>query len=185
MPAAGTPTGSSLPLHGVVGALPISGVLSNGDPLPQPVYDTKHNLHQTGLKPNTAYVNTIPNGREAEYLGAATNINPRNTQALTLLGRAGLQRKDYAAARSALERAVLEDGDNWQPHNLLADTYLHQGNYDRARDEAHVAIEKGKAQASPAELVLGEALVNLGQDKEGVEALNRFLDEMPRHPMAR
>jgi len=123
-------------------------------------------------------------GRAAEYLGAATNINPRNTQALTLLGRAGLQRKDYAAARSALERAVLEDGDNWQLHNLLADTYLHQGNYDRARDEAHVAIEKGKAQASPAELVLGEALVNLGQDKEGAEALNRFLEEMPRHPMA-
>ena len=123
-------------------------------------------------------------GRAAGYLSAAANINPRNTQALTLLGRAGLQQKDYPAARSALERAVLEDGDNWQPHNLLADTYLHQGNYDRARDEAHVAIEKGKAHASPAELVLGEALVNLGHDKEGVEALNRFLQESPLHPMA-
>jgi tetratricopeptide (TPR) repeat protein len=123
-------------------------------------------------------------GRAADYLRAATNINPKNAQALTLLGRAGLQRKDYPAARSALERAVLEDGDNWQPHNLLADAYLHQGNYDRARDEAHVAIEKGKAHASPAELVLGEALVNLGRDKEGMEALNRFLEESPLHPMA-
>jgi tetratricopeptide (TPR) repeat protein len=123
-------------------------------------------------------------GRAAEYLGAATHINPKNSQALTLLGRAGLQQKDYPAARSALERAVLEDGDNWQPHNLLADACLHQGNYDRARDEAHVALEKGKAQASPAELVLGEALVNLGNNKEGVEALNRFLVESPRHPMA-
>ena len=123
-------------------------------------------------------------GRAADYLRAATNINPRNTQALTLLGRAGLQQKDYPAARSALERAVLADGENWQVHNLLADTYLHQGNYDRARDEAHVAIEKGKDHASPAELVLGEALVNLGDNKEGVEALNRFLEESPRHPMA-
>jgi len=123
-------------------------------------------------------------GRAADYLRAATNINPRNAQALTLLGRAGLQEKDYPAARSALERAVLEDGNNWQPHNLLADTYLHQGNYDRARDEAQVAIEKGKALAGPAELVLGEALVNLGNNKEGVEALNRFLEESPRHPMA-
>lgn len=123
-------------------------------------------------------------GRATDYLRAASNINPRNTQALTLLGQAGLQQKDYPAARSALERAVLEDGNNWQPHNLLADTYLHQGNYDRARDEAHVAIEKGKALASPAELVLGEALVNLGNNKEGVEALNRFLEESPRHPMA-
>ena len=123
-------------------------------------------------------------GRAADYLLAASNINPRNTQALTLLGRARLQQKDYPAARWALERAVLEDGNNWQPHNLLADTYLHQGNYDGARDEAHVAIEKGKALASPAELALGEALVNLGNNKEGLEALNRFLEESPRHPMA-
>ena len=123
-------------------------------------------------------------GRAGDYLRSATNINPRNTQALTLLGRAGLQRHDYPAARSALELAVMEDGDNWQPHNLLADTYLHQGNYNRARDEARVAIEKGKAHASPAELVLGEALVNLGNNKEGVEALNRFLQEAPLHPMA-
>jgi tetratricopeptide (TPR) repeat protein len=123
-------------------------------------------------------------GRAADYLRAASTMNARNTQALTLLGRAGLQQRDYPAARSALERAVLEDGDNWQPHNLLADTYLHQGDYGRARDEARVAIEKGKNHASPAELVLGEALVNLGQDKEGVEALNRFLRESPLHPMA-
>lgn len=123
-------------------------------------------------------------GRAADYLRAATNINPKNTQALTLLGQAGLQRQDYPAARSALERAVIEDGENWQPHNLLADTYLHQGNYVRARDEARVAIEKGKTHASPAELVLGEALVNLGHDEEGVEALNKFLQESPLHPMA-
>jgi tetratricopeptide (TPR) repeat protein len=123
-------------------------------------------------------------GRAADYLRAATNINPKNPQALTLLGQAGLQRQDYPAARSALERAVIEDGENWQPHNLLADTYLHQGNYVRARDEARVAIEKGKTHASPAELVLGEALVNLGLDKEGVEALNKFLEGSPLHPMA-
>ena len=123
-------------------------------------------------------------GRAADYLRSATTINPSNAQALTLLGRAGLQQRDYPAARSALERAVLEDGENWQPHNLLADTYLHQGNYDRACDESRLAIEKGKAHASPAQLVLGEALVSLGKDKEGVAALNRFLEESPLHPMA-
>jgi hypothetical protein len=122
--------------------------------------------------------------RAADYLRAATNINPRNKQALTLLGRAGLQQKDYPAARGALERAVIEDADNWQPHDLLANTYLHQGNFDRARDEARVAIEKGKGHDSPAQLVLGEALVSLGDDKAGVQALNRFLEESPLHPMA-
>jgi tetratricopeptide (TPR) repeat protein len=123
-------------------------------------------------------------GRAADYLRAAANINPRNKQALTLLGRTGLQKRDYPAARSALEQAVMLDGDNWQPHDLLADAYLHQGNFDRARDEARVAIEKGKTRASPAQLVLGEALVSLGDDKAGIEALKRFLQESPLHPMA-
>jgi tetratricopeptide (TPR) repeat protein len=123
-------------------------------------------------------------GRAADYLRAAANINPRNSQALTLLGRTGLQRQDYPAARSALEQAVLLDGDNWQPHNLLADAFLHLRNFDRARDEAHVAIEKGKTNASAAELVLGEALVSLGDDQLGVDALNRFLQASPLHPMA-
>jgi tetratricopeptide (TPR) repeat protein len=119
----------------------------------------------------------------ATYLGAATNLNPHNAQALTLLGRTGLERQDYPAARSALEQAVLADADNWLPHNLLADTYLHQQNYDKARAEAEIAITKGKSTASPAQLVLGQALVSMGHDEEAIQALNVFLQESPRHPM--
>jgi len=118
------------------------------------------------------------------YLSTATNLSPHNAQALTLLGRAGLERRDYPAARSALEQAVLADAENWVPHNLLADTYLHQKEYGKSRDEAQVAIAKGKNAASPAQLVLGEALVNLGQEREGVQALNVFLQESPQHPIA-
>ena len=40
------------------------------------------------------------------YLGLAATLNPGNAQALTLLGRAGLERGDYPAAQSALEQAV-------------------------------------------------------------------------------
>ena len=118
------------------------------------------------------------------YLGTATTLNPHNAQALTLLGRTGLERKDYPAARSALEQAVLADAENWLPHNLLADTYLHQKNYDKARDEAQVAISKGKDAASPAQLVLGQALIDLGDNQEGIQALNVFLTESPKHPVA-
>ncbi len=118
------------------------------------------------------------------YLGTAANLNPHNVQALTLLGRTGLERQDYPAARSALEQAVLADSENWLPHNLLADTYLHQQNYDKARDEAQIAISKGKSTASSAQLVLGQALVSMGHDQEAIQALNVFLQESPRHPMA-
>jgi tetratricopeptide (TPR) repeat protein len=118
------------------------------------------------------------------YLGTAANLSPHNAQALTLLGRTGLEREDYPAARSALEQAVLADSDNWLPHNLLADAYLRQKSYDKARDEAQTAISKGKDAASSAQLVLGEALVGLGHDQEAVRALNEFLEQSPRHPMA-
>ena len=118
------------------------------------------------------------------YLSTATTLNPHNSQALTLLGRTGLERRDYPTARSALEQAVLSDAENWVPHDLLADAYLHQKNYAKARDEAQVAISKGKNAAGSAELVLGEALVNLGQPQEGVQALKAFLEESPRHPVA-
>jgi tetratricopeptide (TPR) repeat protein len=123
-------------------------------------------------------------GRAGSYLDTATKMNPGNGQALTLLGRTGLERHDYPVARSALEQAVLADAENWLPHNLLADTYLHEKNYAKAADEAEIAVTKGKDAAGPAQLVLGEALVNLGRNQEGVQALNIFLQQSPQQPVA-
>jgi tetratricopeptide (TPR) repeat protein len=127
-------------------------------------------------------------GQAGNYLGTAASLSPHNAQALTLLGRAGLERHDYPAARSELEEAVLADAENWLPHNLLADAYLHQKDYGKARDEAQIALIKGQRESSgvtsPARLVLGQALVGLGHDQEGIQALTAFLDESPRHPLA-
>ena len=122
------------------------------------------------------------------YLITAAELSPHNAQTLNLLGRTHLARNDYPEARSALERAVLEDADNWLTHNLLADTYFRQKNYDQARDEAQIAISKatksGKVSTSPAQLVLGLAFVGLGQEQDGIQALNVFLRQSPLHPMA-
>jgi len=118
------------------------------------------------------------------YLGTASNLNPHNAQTLTLLGRTGLERRDYPGARSALEQAILADPDNWLPHHLLADAYLHQRDYGQARDQAQIAITEGKTNARPAQLVLGQALANLGRDQDAIRALNTFLEESPQHPMA-
>jgi len=122
--------------------------------------------------------------RAITYLSASTSANPRNAQALTLLGRASLERSDYPVARSALEQAILADPDNWLPHNLLADAYLHEKNYPRAREEAQVSISKGKNVAISSQLILGEALLNLGQSVEGLQALKQFVQGAPQNPMA-
>jgi tetratricopeptide (TPR) repeat protein len=118
------------------------------------------------------------------YLSTAAALKPNNVQTLTLLGRSGLEQQNYPAARSALESAIAADAESWLPHDLLADAYLRQKDYGKARDEAQSAIEKGKAAASAAQLVLGQALVGLGRDEEAIQALNAFLQASPRHPMA-
>jgi len=118
------------------------------------------------------------------FLGTAATLNPRDVQSLTLLGRLGLQREDYVAASSVLEKAVAADSEYWMAHDLLAGTYLKQKKYDQARQQAELAIEKGKGGATSARLVLGQALVNLGQKKEGIDALKSYLKDSPKSPTA-
>ena len=124
----------------------------------------------------------------ATYLGTAASLSPHNGQALTLLGRADLALGNNMAAKSALEKAVLADDDNWLPHNLLADTYLLQKDYAKARDEALTAIAKGqrmgKGVAAAAQVVLGEALVGLGKRDDAIQAFNAFLTDSPQNPLA-
>ena len=121
------------------------------------------------------------------YLAATASLSPHDAQALTLLGRTELAQEHFPAAKSTLERAVLADDENWLPHDLLADVYLHQKDYGKARDEAQIAITKGqkdgKTIASPAELVLGQALIGLRRQQEAIQALEAFLKDSPQNPM--
>ena len=118
------------------------------------------------------------------YLDTAAKLSPHNPQTLALLGRTKLERQDYPAARSALEEAVMADAENWLPHGLLADTYLHERDYDKAHEEAQIALKKGKDAAGSMQLVLGESLIGLGRDQEATQVLNSFLEASPHHPMA-
>jgi len=118
------------------------------------------------------------------YLSRAASLNPRREQFLTLLGRVQLQRDHYDGARKSLEQAVKNNPESWEAHNLLADVYLKDKEYDKAREQAQLAIEKGKGAGSKAQLVLGQALANVGKDKEAIQALNAFLQSNPNNPVA-
>jgi tetratricopeptide (TPR) repeat protein len=122
------------------------------------------------------------------YLNTAASLNPHSGPTLVLLGRMNLLQKNYPAARSALEQAVLLDSEDWLPHDLLADAYLDEKEYGQARDEAQIAVAKGakygKDASGPAELILGQALLGLGKNEDGIKALQAFVDESPRSPMS-
>lgn len=121
-------------------------------------------------------------GRASEFLDTSANLSPHNVQALTLLGRVNIEREDYGRAISYLEKAIVADSEYWVAHDLLATSYLKQRAYEKARDQAQLAIEKGKRDAAASQLVLGQALVNLGQRQEGIRTLKDFVEAVPNNP---
>jgi tetratricopeptide (TPR) repeat protein len=122
------------------------------------------------------------------YLNTSAGLNPHSGPTLVLLGRMNLAQKDYPAARSALEQAVLLDSEDWLAHDLLADAYLNEKEYIQARDEAQIAVTKGakfgKDASGPAQLILGQALLGLGNNHDGIKALQAFVNDSPHNPMA-
>ena len=122
--------------------------------------------------------------KSESYLSRAATLDPRQAQTLTLLGRVQLQRGHYADARKSLEQAVDDNSGYWMAHNLLADAYLKEKEYEKARQHAQLAFDQGKGAATSALLALGQALANLGRDKEGIEALQNFLQASPNDSTA-
>jgi tetratricopeptide (TPR) repeat protein len=109
------------------------------------------------------------------YLSRAVTLDPHSAQALTLLGRVQLERKEYDAAGKTLEQAVAADSTYWMAHYLLGDVYIKQKEQEKAREQAQLAIDYGKGLGSLAELVLGQALANLGKNAEAIQALKLFI----------
>ena len=156
----------------------------------------KHLKAAYGLAPSNADLNFLLGylyfqkndyGQAGTYLGTAASLSPHSAQNLTLLGRTRLLQQNYPAAQSALEQAILVDSEDWLPHNLLANAYLQEKEYSKARDEAQVALAKsvryGKNASGAAQLTLGQALLGLGQMKQGVQALQTFLKNAPPENM--
>ncbi len=113
------------------------------------------------------------------YLSQSATLEPNSVRTLTLLGRVQLERKEDDAAAKTLERAVAADPTYWMAHYLLGDVYIKQKEQEKAREQAQLAIDYGKASANIAELVLGEALANLGKNAEAIQTLKLFIQNNP------
>jgi tetratricopeptide (TPR) repeat protein len=118
------------------------------------------------------------------YWNKTIAINPEHVRALTSLGQLRLQQKDYSGSVSPLEQATSVDPGFWMAHFLLADAYLRNGEFERSRQQAELAIEKGKGAANGSELVLGEALANLGRREDAIRAFEAFLQQSPGNQAA-
>ena len=143
--------------------------------------------------PSSSYVNflmgylslQLKEEEKAEgYLSRSAKLDPGRVQTLTLLGRVQLQREHYDQAQKTLEQAATADSENWTTHNLLADAYLKKKEYEKAREQAQIAIDKGNGAANAVQLVLGQALANVGRDQEGIQAFKTFLQADPKNPAA-
>jgi tetratricopeptide (TPR) repeat protein len=118
------------------------------------------------------------------YLNAAVTLDPRHAQALILLGRVQLQNKENAAAAKTFEQAVAVDPGNWTAHNLLAEIYLKQSQFEKARQQAELAIEKGRDTDNPGRLLLAAAQADMGDLKPAIETLQAFLKAAPQSSLA-
>ena len=118
------------------------------------------------------------------HLTQAAKANPHYGQALTLLGRVQLLRGHPDQARTTLELAVTTEPADWRAHNLLADAYLDQHDYEKAQQQARLAIDKGNGAGTAALLVLGEALAGLGRPQDAIQDLRTFLQDEPQSPAA-
>ncbi len=118
------------------------------------------------------------------FLVKAAAEDPRNVQTLTLLGRVRLHQGEDIAARGTLEEAVATDPEYWIAHKFLAIAYLKQHEFEKSRTQCELAIAKSKGGGASVDIILAQALANLGKTNEAIATLNNFLRSNPNDSQA-
>ena len=116
------------------------------------------------------------------FLAKSVSLDPRKPAALLALGTARLQLNENAAAIQPLEQDVRLDSKSWKGEWMLANAYLRTKDYAKSREYAERAISTGKAEAAPAELILGQALAGLGERQNSITTFENYLKQYPQDP---
>ena len=118
------------------------------------------------------------------FLEKSVSIDPKQPPALLALGTARFQIHDYAGASEVLERDVQLDPASWKAEWLLAEAYLRQRNYQKAKEYAGQALKTGKQNAVRVQILVGQALAGLGERDKAVHAFEDYLESYPGDPEA-
>ena len=118
------------------------------------------------------------------YLEKSVSIDPKKPPALLALGTLRFEQADYPGAIQILTQAVQLDPSSWKAQWMLAGSYLHQKDFEHARDSAERALSSGKENADQVQLLLGEALAGLGKREKALGSFQSFLNHYPNDPNA-
>jgi Flp pilus assembly protein TadD len=119
-----------------------------------------------------------------KWLNRAISFDPRHAGALTELGNVLLHRGDIAGAVAVLEPAISLEPKRWRARQLLGEAYFREGQFEKALQQAEMAVRGSKGIAVDAWLLEAQALAKRGKRKEAVETLESLLREQPQSEAA-
>jgi tetratricopeptide (TPR) repeat protein len=126
--------------------------------------------------------NDLPAARK--YWDQAIQLNPAHLSSLLACAESYLHQNDAEGARKYLDKAVEAAPNSWRAQSLMANVLLRQNSYTEAVTHAQRAVELGKEQASPALLILGQALAAEQQNDQAIAALKDYLASKPPEQQA-
>ncbi len=131
-----------------------------------------------------SYMHDHETAKAIPYLEKAVSIEPGDVAALQSLGIAHYEQGDYQGSIDMLGKAVAQGLSSWQAQWILAASYLRVKNDEQARQHAEEALKIDIKKASRVNLILGEALAELGLRQQAIEAFHSFLKENSHDPEA-
>lgn len=121
---------------------------------------------------------------ELSYLLASTKLDPHDVQAQSLLGQLYYDKDDYAHASAAEEIVVASNGEAVAARRVLASSYLHLNEYEKARVQSQWLVDRGGSEGLGAKLILGQSLAGLRQNEKAITVLKEYLEAAPTSKVA-
>ncbi|HXT85917.1 MAG TPA: tetratricopeptide repeat protein [Verrucomicrobiae bacterium] len=148
----------------------------------------KHFQKALAMAPGNPYVNYVMGmsyllakqlANARPYLEKSVSVDPSQAPSLLALGTLRFDQGDYPGAIQVLSKAVQLDPSSWKSDWMLSASYLKQRDYKQARDHALAALKESKGKASEVELLLAQALADLGDRDGALKAVQSFLNAHP------